>query len=406
MASWGIFPKYVTGHSSGEIAAAYCAGKISREAAWRVSYFRGYVSSKQSAANGTMMAVGLNGPRLEKYIESARENLNGELVIACHNSPTNNTVSGDEALVDSLKELLDADGVFARKLNVQNAYHSAHMVAIASDYLSLIGQLKSGSLLATSHRVHMFSTVTGEEVQQEHLDGQYWVDNMVSPVKFTIALSKMHARATADECGDNNLHIIEVGPHSTLQSAIKETLRSKKGQPSARYLNLLKRNDHTLDILLNTVGSLAIHGYPLDLHKINLASRPQKMRQPQLLIDLPPYVFKHTERIIYESRLSRNLRNRKYPRHDLFGAPVTDWDPNLPRWRHFVRLDENPWLRDHMVRHHSGFIFGFTNFPRLRETMSIPVLDFLSWRSRHPGSWLVKKISPTSNFAMSPSREP
>lgn len=377
MASWGIFPKYVTGHSSGEIAAAYCAGKLSREAAWRVSYFRGYVSSKQSAVNGTMMAVGLSRPRLEKYIESAREDLNGELIIACHNSPTNNTVSGDEALVDSLKELLDADGVFARKLNVQNAYHSAHMVAIAPDYLSLMGQLKSGSRLATPHPVHMFSTVTGEEVQQEHLDGQYWVDNMVSPVKFTTALSKMHARATADESGDSNLHIIEVGPHSTLQSAIQETLGSKKDQPCARYLSLLKRNDHTLDVLLNTVGSLAVHGYPLDLHKINLASRPQKMRQPQLLIDLPPYVFKHTERIIYESRLSRNLRNRKYPRHDLFGAPVTDWDPNLPRWRHFVRLDENPWLRDHMVKHRSGFLFSLTNIPQVTGNYVYPGVGFL-----------------------------
>ena len=131
MASWGIFPKYVIGHSSGEIAAAYCAGKLSREAAWKISYLRGYVSSKQSAANGAMMAVGLSRSRLEKYIQSVREDLNGELVIACRNSPTNNTVSGDEALVDSLKQLLDADGAFARKLNVQNAYHSAHMVAIA-----------------------------------------------------------------------------------------------------------------------------------------------------------------------------------------------------------------------------------------------------------------------------------
>lgn len=66
LASWGIFPKYVTGHSSGEIAAAYCAGKLSREAAWKVSYFRGYVSSKQSAANGAMMAVGLNEPALNR----------------------------------------------------------------------------------------------------------------------------------------------------------------------------------------------------------------------------------------------------------------------------------------------------------------------------------------------------
>ncbi|KAF3392430.1 Compactin diketide synthase mokB [Penicillium rolfsii] len=349
LASWRIFPKYVIGHSSGEIAAAYCAGKLSREAAWKVSYFRGYVSSKQFAANGAMMAVGINGSRLEAYLDAVRENLKGELVIACHNSPKNNTVSGDEALVDALKEQLDADAVFARKLNVQNAYHSSHMEAIAPEYLDLMGSLTSGSQLATPHLVHMFSTVTGEEVQQEHLDGQYWVSNMVSPVKFTTALSTMHSREMTDGSGDRNLHILEVGPHSTLQSAIKETLEMNKDRPNLKYLSLLKRNDHTPNVLLNAVGSLAVNGYPLDLHEINLASRLHRRRQPRILVDLPPYSFKHAEKVLYESRLSRNLRNRKYPRHDLFGAPVTDWDQNLPRWRQFVRLDENPWLRDHMV---------------------------------------------------------
>jgi hypothetical protein len=26
-----------------------------------------------------------------------------------------------------------------------------------------------------------------------------------------------------------------------------------------------------------------------------------------------------------------------------------DWDANAPRWRHFVRLEENPWIRHHVV---------------------------------------------------------
>lgn len=377
LASWGIFPKYVTGHSSGEIAAAYCAGKLSREAAWKVSYFRGYVSSKQSSANGAMMAVGLSGSRLESYIDVVRKNLKGELIIACHNSPKNNTVSGDEKMVDALKELLDADGVFARKLNVQNAYHSAHMEAIAPDYLYLMGSFNSGSRLGAPHLVHMFSTVTGEEVQQEHLPGQYWVSNMVSPVKFTAALGKMHARAMADGSNGGILHVVEVGPHSTLESAIKETLGLKKDQPNMKYLGLLKRSDHTLNVLLNTVGSLAVNGYPLDLHKINLASRPQKRRQSQLLVDLPPYSFKHTEKILYESRLSRNLRNRKFPRHDLFGAPVPDWDPNLPRWRHFVRLDENPWLREHMVRRSAVSFNSFANMIQVTSNYVYPGVGFL-----------------------------
>lgn len=39
--SWGIWPQAVVGHSSGEICASYATGAISRESAWRISYWRG-----------------------------------------------------------------------------------------------------------------------------------------------------------------------------------------------------------------------------------------------------------------------------------------------------------------------------------------------------------------------------
>jgi len=346
LASWGVFPKRVIGHSSGEIAAAYCAGKISRQGAWKIAYYRGYVSSKQLSANGAMMAVGLGSSQLEPYLELVRQNGNGELIIACYNSPKNNTVSGDEALIDALKELLDNDGVFARKLNVKNAYHSAHMVAIAEGYLQLMGNILSGSRLAVPHVVHMVSTVTGEEVVNEHLTGQYWVDNMVSPVRFTTALTAMSSRSSV--AGGGMTHIVEIGPHSTLQSAIKETIGLNKNRSAIKYLAVLKRNDYSLDVFLSTVGFLAASGCSINLHKVNLTSRSN--RKPcKMLVDLPPYAFNHTEKVLYESRLSRNVRHRKFPRHDLFGAPVADWNANAPRWRQFVRLNENPWLRDHMV---------------------------------------------------------
>lgn len=348
LASWAIFPTRVTGHSSGEIAAAYCAGKLSREGAWKAAYYRGYVSSKQLTADGAMMAVGLDASQLEPYLESIRQTSTGELIVACYNSPKNNTVSGDESMVDALKELLDADGVFARKLNVKNAYHSAHMQAIAEDYLHLMGAFSPGQRLAAPHSIHMFSTVTGEEIAEEHLTAQYWVDNMVSPVRFTSALAAMCPRAAVSD--DSMPYIVEIGPHTTLQGAIKETLALGKARPGAKYLAVLKRSDPSLNVLLNTVGYLAANGCSLDLHKVNTASRPPARKQPRMLVDLPPYSFKHTEKILYKSRLVRNLRSRKFPRHNLFGAPVVDWDENMPRWRHFVRLNENPWLRDHMVR--------------------------------------------------------
>jgi acyl transferase domain-containing protein len=38
---WGVTPRAVAGHSSGEIAAAYAVGAISKESAWKIAYWRG-----------------------------------------------------------------------------------------------------------------------------------------------------------------------------------------------------------------------------------------------------------------------------------------------------------------------------------------------------------------------------
>jgi acyl transferase domain-containing protein len=59
-----IKPSAVVGHSSGEIAAAYAAGYISKQDAWKIAYFRGVVALKLSGSNdhgcGAMTSVGLS----------------------------------------------------------------------------------------------------------------------------------------------------------------------------------------------------------------------------------------------------------------------------------------------------------------------------------------------------------
>ncbi|KAJ5102991.1 Acyl transferase/acyl hydrolase/lysophospholipase [Penicillium argentinense] len=350
LSSWGIFPKAVTGHSSGELAAAYCAGKISRESAWKIAYLRGCLSSKQQSASAAMMAVGMSASDLEPYLTSVRECFPGEIRIACYNSPTNNTVSGDSALIDELEGVLAQNGIYACKLKVRNAYHSAHMMNIADEYLQLMGSLESGRKMILPHPVRMFSTLEAGEVTGDFLPASYWVANMVSPVRFVACLKAINENMKDNSPSGNDLSfIVEIGPHATLQSAIKDTLSTEFSQGKLKYLSVLKRNDPTLNPLLSSIGFLAAAGYMIDLHRVNTASsyRPRKPAEP--LVDLPSYSFKHTEKVIHESRLSKGLRFRKFVRHDLFGAPVPDWNANAPRWRHFIRLEENPWIRDHMV---------------------------------------------------------
>lgn len=354
LASWNIFPNRVVGHSSGEIAAAYAAGKLGRKAAWKAGYWRGVASAKPLDVKGSMIAVGLSEDALTQYLDQVNCELPGELTIACYNSPKNHTVSGDERKIDALKAMLDRDGVFARKLNVANAYHSGHMKQVATTYLDGMGDLTTEKPDLRFRDVLMFSTVTGDLVKDDLLDAPYWVENMVSPVRFSEALiglgykrdeQKPTLRLNADTEYLVDV-ILEVGPHGSLRSAIKETLATQIRGSSVTYLNLLDRNNPNTEVILTAAGTLASRGYPVNIAAVNGFSNTNL---PPMLVDLPSYSFDHSERIIHESRLSKHFRLRKHPRHDLLGAPVHDWNSEAPRWRHIIRLSEQPWLRDHVV---------------------------------------------------------
>jgi acyl transferase domain-containing protein len=115
---WNILPVATLGHSSGEIAAAYAAGCFDMRGAILLAYYRG-VASKAQRRPGAMAAVGLG------YDEVARL-LKPGVVIACENSPSSVTLSGD---ADALKLVLAAidkeyPQAFQRLLNVNKAYHS------------------------------------------------------------------------------------------------------------------------------------------------------------------------------------------------------------------------------------------------------------------------------------------
>ncbi|GES63212.1 polyketide synthase [Aspergillus terreus] len=329
--SWGITPSRVVGHSSGEIAAAYCAGKISREAAWKVAYFRGQVVD------------------LKPYLEEVRNtNPEGVLTIACFNGPKNQTVSGDTPMIDELKRRLDAHRIFARKLKLGKAYHSPHMKTFTEDYQHAMGSLQDLGEAFDDRSVEMFSTFTGEKVLDWFLDSSYWCANMVGSVQFEKALRSFCDVTTGDvdseEMGSAIDEIVEIGAHGALRSAIKETIDTLDG---ITYWPTLDRNTPDATSLLQTVAGLSSRGYPVNISEINQAQ--SQFDRWDLLSDLPPYPFDHSYRDIYESRLAKNLRLREHPRHDIFGAPKNDWDPRYPSFRHFLRLRESPWLKEYMV---------------------------------------------------------
>ncbi|KAH8704971.1 hypothetical protein BGW36DRAFT_456523 [Talaromyces proteolyticus] len=342
---WNICPLRVTGHSSGEIAAAYCAGKISREAAWNVAYHRGRITSHiPEETKGAMLAVGMDFCNLQHLVDQIHENNEGELVIACLNGPKNNTASGDEHMIAALQNKLDSQGIFVRRLRTKHAYHSSHMSGIADEYLDAMGHVSGGDRITYTEPVRMFSSSVGKEITDDTLENKFWVHNLVATVKFTTALENM----CVDPDGKALDLVLEVGPHSALQSAIKDILADKR---SITYQATLNRNDHATTTILNMAGALAVRQVPVNIRALNCSNEVNEVtrKQPKLLVDMPSYPFNHQESGLFETRITRAMRYRPFPRHGLLGAPNHDSNPFRSTWRHFLRVSENPWLKDHVI---------------------------------------------------------
>lgn len=334
-----ICPKAVVGHSSGEIAAAYAAGHITREDAWLIAYQRGHFAQlsqqKQPGLKGRMMAVGLSAALASEYIAKAGMD---KVVVACENSPVSVTVSGDEDQVLQLARLLAAGNVFYRLLAVKTAYHSPHMRVVEDEYrqsLTDIMPKKEGN------GPQMFSSVTGNPVDGSALGYNYWADNLVSPVLFNQAFSAMYKIIKPSV-------VVEISPTATLSRPVREIVTgarlTKKDLPC---ISVLKRDQHASVTTLEALGELWTRGVSLDL-SWSWTSREGFL--PQLIVDLPPYPFNHAKNYWFESHMGRALRFRKNGREDLIGAPVVESTALDPRWRGFFRLDENPWLADHQVQ--------------------------------------------------------
>ena len=119
---WNIHPSAVVGHSSGEIAAAYAAGALTTEAAIAVAYYRGQVGSLAESCmlqRGAMAAIGLGREQVIPHLVEG-------VSVACENSPSSVTISGDADKLDKVLAGIQAKlpGTFCRKLCVNIAYHS------------------------------------------------------------------------------------------------------------------------------------------------------------------------------------------------------------------------------------------------------------------------------------------
>jgi len=345
--SWNITPSAVVSHSSGEIAAAYAAGVLSFEEALGVVYYRGQLALKHqklATLSGGMVAVRLSVKETDEYIKDLSS---GKVVVACVNSPSSVTLSGDLDALEEVALRLEDDAVSARKLKVPLAYHSHHMQHMAQEYHNILETI----LPPTKRELQtLFSSpVTGDIIASaETLGPKHWVRNLTEPVLFSKALEEMVFSSQTpnnlprSQAQATNVDVLlEIGAHNTLSGPVRETLCST----SLPYLSCLKRYANAVSTMQDVACDLLVRGYPVSLIEVNSVSS----HNPRYVHDLPSYVWDHSSRFLVEPRVSRENRYRRFLPHELLGSPVPGTSKLTPTWRNFLRVHDIPWLVDHQL---------------------------------------------------------
>ncbi|MEM7041255.1 MAG: SDR family NAD(P)-dependent oxidoreductase [Pseudomonadota bacterium] len=311
----GVDAGAIIGHSVGEVASAHAAGALTLKDALTVSYNRSRTQAK-TAGTGSMLAVGLSEQKLRPYLEGMEDKID----LAAVNGPGTLTLSGDTVCIRRLADALTEADIFNRELRVEVPYHSYLMDSITDELISALADIEP-SLPSTL----LYSTVTGEAVDDIAYDGPYWAANVREPVAFMKAINGL--------LDEGFTTFVQIGPHPVLSSALRECARSKS--KDVRLVETLRRGDSETPRIHKAVAHLHASGVVLDWSRHN---------PPGRFVPLPNYAWQRdlhwleTERSIAE-------RNGMVPRpflgiRDSSAAQI---------WRNDVDYDAAAFLTDHIV---------------------------------------------------------
>jgi polyketide synthase 7 len=260
--SMGVQPDAVIGHSQGEIAAAYVAGALSLQDAARVVALRSRLLVRLSGAGG-MVSLACGAAQAEDLVAPWGDRLN----IAAVNGVSAVAVSGE---VDALAELIqrcEADGIRARRIDVDYASHSAQVDAIREPLAEALA-----GIAPRSSPVAFYSTVTGGLVDTAGLDADYWYRSIRQTVQFE--------RAVRSACDAGHRVFIESSPHPVLIAGIEQTLAGQVDDTIV--LPSLGRDDGGLQRFWLSVGQAHVAGVGVDWRAALAGGRR---------VDLPTYGF-------------------------------------------------------------------------------------------------------------------
>ncbi|MCP2342695.1 type I polyketide synthase [Actinomadura rupiterrae] len=312
LASFGVTPSHLIGHSIGEIAAAHTAGVLSLLDAARLVTTRAKLM-QSLPPGGAMIAV-------QATPEEVTPHLSPDLSIAAINGATSTVISGAETAATDLAAHFTAQGVKTRRLTVSHAFHSPLMDPILETF-----RAQTADLTYNTPQTPLISNLTGRATEPQGAD--YWTDHIRGTVRFHEGINTLAAEGVAT--------FIEIGPDAILTSLTQSAL------PDAAVVPTQRRDRPERLTLIRSLAQAETHGVDVTWTPVLPGARTT---------DLPTYAFQRRRYWLDAPDASGTASGLGL---EPAAHPLLSTATELPDGTHLFtgRLSQSahPWLNDHVV---------------------------------------------------------
>lgn len=200
----GVSPSVCVGHSLGELTAFYASGAFSAQTLIELACLRGQMMAAAGEATGNtgaMLSLPLDAKSSQLLIDRLANA--GMLVIANRNSPQQTVVAGDLEAIAALEALAISEGLNSQRLRVSHAFHSPLMANASAEFARRAQLPPHPEALNCT----LISSIDGQAINPQQPLLQYFAEQIVQPVDFVSALSRLQHSAGL---------LVEVGPAAVL----------------------------------------------------------------------------------------------------------------------------------------------------------------------------------------------
>ncbi|WP_018680911.1 type I polyketide synthase [Actinokineospora enzanensis] len=314
--SWGIRPRFVGGHSLGEITAAHVAGVLSLTDACALVTARARLM-QALPPGGAMISIQATEDELLPVLVDG-------VALAAINGPRAVVISGEETAVVEIAEKFAADGRKTQRLSVSHAFHSPLMDPMLDDFRRVVENLSFHA-----PEIPVVSTVTGQLATAEIRTPEYWVEHVRRTVRFADGVQSL-AKAGASA-------FLELGPDGVL------TALARQYADDVLAIPLLRKDRGEEQSVITALAQAHVAGVRIDWTAFFADTGGHR-------VDLPTYAFQR-EHFWARPTSSGDVTAAGLTAtdHPLLGAAVSMADSDAVLFTGRLSTEAHPWLLDHRV---------------------------------------------------------